>query len=82
MFYLPKINKNTNTNVCSIIALNKKPLQIENSQPIYIANHSTGSYSVRPPSERNFRTNYSTHTNYKMQNIILSVDSIISVYIT
>ena len=31
IFYLPKINKNRNTEVCSTIPLSKKPLHIENS---------------------------------------------------
>ena len=38
IFCLPKISKSRNTNVCSKIPLSKKPLHIENSRPICIAN--------------------------------------------
>ena len=64
--YLKK-NKNGNTKVCLLIPLSKKPLHIENSQPICIANQTTGSYTKRAPCKRNFRTNYSTYTKNKKQ---------------
>ena len=67
IFCLPKKNKNGNTKVCLLIPLSKKPLHIGNSQPICIANQSTGSYTVRAPCKRNFRTNHSTYTKNKKQ---------------
>ena len=51
-------------------------MHIENSQHIFIADQSTGSYTIRTSNKRNSQTDYSTYTKYKIQNIILSVHSI------